>query len=476
MCVLLYWGHSPSREPRQSPRPPLGLGIPSPRAEIAARPLPTLPRRESGRARDKETLPPPLPAPPPAPDTPQRPPSTRRHRAWTLRRREGDRGASRLPDAGRLEAALGTPHPPLPQPSRAPGAATLAQAARRLSSGATGGRGAHKAARGVRAWRVREGAIPPGPGPAGRSYLPDFFLDLRDVGEDEADHQQRERGQHPAPERQLHGGFAPRDREGWGAERGWGLSGRRPSLRARCAAGQIPRAPGESGPAAAAATAAHRGCSGAASQLSPRLPPAPSLPLPSPFFSSLSPPCVGLRAQFDSFAPRLCSPPPTPATPRSSHPPWRVPPACFQLPGVGGGGGGSGTWLEPATPSPGRPSRGAACAQVPSTAPRIPSAGKRPAPPALCPAPPAFSKSFPDTKTRTWGPPPARGQEAASGRQTLQRDSDSEGRWGESGGGEISRPANSGGGGFGVRAGAESPDTPHLSDEPPPRPPHLGLR
>lgn len=43
----------------------------------------------------------------------------------------------------------------------------------------------------------------------GLSYLPDFFFDLRDVCEDEEDHKQRERSQHPAPELQLHGGFAP---------------------------------------------------------------------------------------------------------------------------------------------------------------------------------------------------------------------------------------------------------------------------
>lgn len=55
VCVRMSWGHSPSPEPMQSPCPLLGPGIPSPSAQIPARPLPTLPRRESGRAGDKET-------------------------------------------------------------------------------------------------------------------------------------------------------------------------------------------------------------------------------------------------------------------------------------------------------------------------------------------------------------------------------------------------------------------------------------
>lgn len=56
-CVSFSTGDTPlSREPPiQSPRPPPGLGIPSPSAQIPARPLPTLPGRESGGAGDKET-------------------------------------------------------------------------------------------------------------------------------------------------------------------------------------------------------------------------------------------------------------------------------------------------------------------------------------------------------------------------------------------------------------------------------------
>lgn len=53
--VCRYWGHSPSREPVKNPALRPGPGIPSPSTEIPARPLPTLLRRESGRAGDKET-------------------------------------------------------------------------------------------------------------------------------------------------------------------------------------------------------------------------------------------------------------------------------------------------------------------------------------------------------------------------------------------------------------------------------------
>lgn len=52
---------------------------------------------------------------------------------------------------------------------------------------------------------------------------------------------------------------------------------------------------------------------------------------------------------------------------------------------------------------------------------------------------PLSLKVFPDTKTRTWGQPPARGQEAVSGRQTFQQDSNSEGRWGKRRGEEIAK-------------------------------------
>lgn len=68
-------------------------------------------------------------------------------------------------------------------------------------------------------------------------YLPDFFFDLRDVCEDEEDHKQRERGQHPAPELQLHGGVgALRDPRARAGARSWGWR----SLRAPSAAGHTP--------------------------------------------------------------------------------------------------------------------------------------------------------------------------------------------------------------------------------------------
>lgn len=97
--------------------------------------------------------------------------------------------------------------------------------------------------------------------------------------------------------------------------RSWGWR----SLRAPRAAGHTPCAPGESGPAAAKATAAatDKGCSGAASPLalSPLL---PAPPLSSLLLPPLPPPRTGLQAQFDSFAPRLAWSPPTNS---SGHPP-----------------------------------------------------------------------------------------------------------------------------------------------------------
>lgn len=51
----------------------------------------------------------------------------------------------------------------------------------------------------------------------------------------------------------------------------------------------------------------------------------PSSPLPSPPFP---PPRAGLRSQFDSFAPRLCSPPPTPVN-SNVQPPAFASPAWF---------------------------------------------------------------------------------------------------------------------------------------------------
>lgn len=295
MRVCVRWGHSPSREPVQSSRPPPGSGVPSPSTEIPARPLPTLPRRESGRAGDKET---PASSTPGPSACPRHSPAPSLDPGDIARGHSGGSGAGRVslrPDASHPEAARaprpGTPHGsraphlPLAKPSRAPGTATPDQNHPHLPSRAIAGHGAHKAGWGAGGGTesIGEGEIRPGlsAGPA-RSYLPDFFFDLRDVCEDEEDHEQRERSQHPAPELQLHGGFAPAGtRADPGAERGR-------SLRARRAAGQPPCAPGESGPAVAvAATVADRGCSGAASPLAPsRLPPAPLLvspPLPRLF-------------------------------------------------------------------------------------------------------------------------------------------------------------------------------------------------
>lgn len=111
----------------------------------------------------------------------------------------------------------------------------------------------------------------------------------------------------------------PRDRAGWSEERGWRAQRRAPSLRARGAQpGRYPALPASLG-RRRRRRQRHTGVAQARRASSPpRLPPAPSLPLPSPSFPSLSPPCVGLRAQFDSFAPRLRPPQ---STPMSSRPP-----------------------------------------------------------------------------------------------------------------------------------------------------------
>lgn len=70
-------------------------------------------------------------------------------------------------------------------------------------------------------------------------------------------------------------------------------------------------------------------------------PPLFSSPLPSPAFS---PPRVGLRVQFDSFATRLCSPPPTPVNSTVQPPALASPDRLLSAPE------GAGTWPEPATP------------------------------------------------------------------------------------------------------------------------------
>lgn len=159
---------------------------------------------------------------------PLRPPQTlpgalprpRRRRARTGRGREAG-WASLLPYAGRLETAS-DPGPGTSRGSRAPALRCAdspgppapppgIQIVPHLSRRATGGRGAHT--KRVQGWIQSAGVeeIPPGlgTGPGAAIYLPDFFFDLGDVCEDEEDHEQRERSQHPAPELQLHGGFAP---------------------------------------------------------------------------------------------------------------------------------------------------------------------------------------------------------------------------------------------------------------------------
>lgn len=116
------------------------------------------------------------------------------------------------------------PHHPLPKASRAPNTANPSpKRQHHPSSGATGGRGTHKADGESGAWGGEEEIPPELAARARGGYLPDFFFDLRDVCEDEEDHKQRERGQHPAPELQLHGGVgALRDPRARAGARSWG--------------------------------------------------------------------------------------------------------------------------------------------------------------------------------------------------------------------------------------------------------------
>lgn len=119
MRVCVRWGHSPSREPVQSSRPPPGSGVPSPSTEIPARPLPTLPRRESGRAGDKET---PASSTPGPSACPRHSPAPSLDPGDIARGHSGGSGAGRVslrPDASHPEAAR-APRPGTPHGSRAP--------------------------------------------------------------------------------------------------------------------------------------------------------------------------------------------------------------------------------------------------------------------------------------------------------------------------------------------------------------------
>lgn len=202
------------------------------------------------------------------------------------------------------------PHHPLPKASRAPDTAIPSpNLPHHPSSGATGGRGAHKAD-GERGARGEE-EIPPGlAAPARGGYLPDFFFNLRDVCEDEEDHKQRERGQHPAPELQLHGGVgALRDpRAGRGEELGLEEPPRSTRSGAHTLHSGRVRAGGGRGDSG---SERQTGVAQARRARSLSLLPAPPLSSLLLFSPPFPPPRTGLPAQFDSFAPRLAWPPPT---------------------------------------------------------------------------------------------------------------------------------------------------------------------
>lgn len=326
MRTCVCRAHSPISESVQSlPYSAPARGFPSPSSEIPARPLPTLPRRESGRAGDKET-PASLHSPSfyPPETLPGALPRPRRHRART-HAGEGTGGTGSRVGESAFPTPRGysrpctppgdtprqpRPHHPLPKASRAPDTAIPSpNLPHHPSSGATGGRGAHKAdgecgARG-------EEEIPPGlAAPARGGYLPDFFFDLRDVCEDEEDHKQRERGQHPAPELQLHGGVgALRDpRAGRGEELGLEEPPRSTRSGAHTLHSGRVRAGGDRGDSG---SERQTGVAQARRARSLSLLPAPPLSSLLLFSPPFPPPRTGLPAQFDSFAPRLAWPPPT---------------------------------------------------------------------------------------------------------------------------------------------------------------------
>lgn len=160
------------RSPCRAPALRSGSGNPSPSSEIPARPLPTLPRRESGRAGDKET-------PASLHSRPLRPPETlpgalprpRRHCAWT-RQAGGQGGRARFPtraswglpvSPARGHPTAAAPPPSSPQTVPGPCHRYLLPSRPYLSSGATEGGGGAAHTKGVGGWRVgKEGEIPPG--------------------------------------------------------------------------------------------------------------------------------------------------------------------------------------------------------------------------------------------------------------------------------------------------------------------------
>ena len=118
---------------------------------------------------------------------------------------------------------------------------------------------------------------------------------------------------------------------------------------------------------------------------------------------------AGIRAQFDSFAPRPCSPPPT-LDNSSVQPPAFASPACLLFVPEGAGMG-----PEPATPRFREAGLGAPRASGyqaepqgrARTARRAPPPGKRPPSFNLCPAPSVSRKVFP-TQRPTPGNSPRR--------------------------------------------------------------------
>lgn len=297
--------HLPSPEPvRSVPHSAPARGFPSPSSEIPARPLPTLPRRESGRAGDKET-PASLHSPSfyPPETLPGALPRPRRHRARTRQGKgpegQGSGWASPL-SPHRAARAARAPRPGTPLSSRAPiihspkrpgplALPSLVQTASTIPPAERQGGAAHTKLMGSAEPAGRKRSLRgsrPGPGAAIypiSSSISEMSAKMRKTTSSVS-----------AASIQLRNcscmvGSAPSGTRARAGARSWGWR----SLRAPRAAGHTPCALGESGPAAAEATVAatDRGCSGAASPLALSLP-APARPsplLPPPLLPSLPP-------------------------------------------------------------------------------------------------------------------------------------------------------------------------------------------
>lgn len=343
MRTCVCRAHSPISESVQSlPYSAPARGFPSPSSEIPARPLPTLPRRESGRAGDKET-PASLHSPSfyPPETLPGALPRPQRHRARTHQGKgPGGQGAGWASPLSprRAATAARAPRPGTPLGSRAP----IIHSPKRpepltLPSPAQTSRTIPPAERqGGAAHTKRMGSAEP----AGRKrsrrgsrHRPGAAIYPISSSISEMSAKMRKTTSSvSAASIQLRNcscmvGSAPSGTRARAGARSWGWR----SLRAPRAAGHTPCTLGESGPAAAEATAAASDRQGllrrgepARSLSCPPLPspPSSSSPLPSPR------PAPGSRRSLTALL--RASPGLLPLTPAASQLPRRLPPGRDQ--------------------------------------------------------------------------------------------------------------------------------------------------